>query len=54
MTNKCEIKGVILASSLTVLNGYIMTSVLNTNDTKMELQEPLVQLDEVDLAWDRR
>ena len=30
-----------------------MTSILNTNDTEVNLQEPLVELDEVDSAWDR-
>jgi len=32
-----------------------MTSILNTstNDTEVDMQEPLVELDEVDRAWDR-
>jgi hypothetical protein len=29
-----------------------MTSILNTNDKEVELHEPLVELDEVDPAWD--
>ena len=54
MTNKREIQGVILAASLTkVVGGYVMTSILNTNDTKVDIQEPLVELDEVDSAWNR-
>jgi hypothetical protein len=54
MTNKCEIQGgVILAASITeVVDGYVMRSILNTNDTEMDMQEILVQLDEVDAAWD--
>jgi hypothetical protein len=42
MTNKCEIqKGVILAASLTdVVDGYVMTNILNTNDTEVDMQEP--------------
>ena len=55
MTNKCEIQeGVILAASLTkVVEGYVMTSILNTNDTEGDVQVPLLELDEVDSAWDR-
>jgi len=54
MTNKCEIQGSILAASLTkVVAGYVMTSILNTNDTEVNMQEPLVELHEFDLAWDR-
>ena len=35
MTNKCKIQGVILAASLTkVVDGYVMRSILNTNDTE--------------------
>jgi hypothetical protein len=30
-----------------------MTSILNTNDTEVDVQEPLVELDEFDSAWDR-
>ena len=55
MTNKCEIqKGVIIAASLTrVVDGYAITSILNTNDTEVNVQEPLIELDEVDLTWER-
>ena len=55
MTNKCEIqKGVIIAASLTrIVDGYAITSILNTNDTEVNVQEPLVGLDEVDLTWER-
>jgi hypothetical protein len=54
MTNKCEIQGVILATSLTkVVDGCVMTSILNTNDTEVDMQEQLVELCEVDPAWDR-
>ena len=55
MTNKCEIQErVILAASLTkVVEGYVITSIFNTNDTEVDVQEPLVELDEVDSAWDR-
>jgi hypothetical protein len=54
MTNKYEIQeAVILAASLTkVVNGYIMTGIINTNNKEVELHEPLVELDEVDPAWD--
>ena len=30
-----------------------MTNILNTNDTEVDTQEPWVELDEVDPAWDR-
>ena len=30
-----------------------MTSILNTNDTEVDVQEPLVELDAFDSAWDR-
>ena len=54
MTNKCKIQGVILAASLTkVVDGYVMTSILIANDTEVDMQEPLVELDEIDPAWDR-
>ena len=54
MTNKCDIqKGVIIAASLTrVVDGYAITSILNTNDAEVNVQEPLVELDEVDLTWE--
>jgi hypothetical protein len=45
---------VIIAATLTrVEEGYEITSILNTNDTEVNVQEPLVELDEVDLTWDR-
>jgi len=55
MTNKCEIQeGVIMTASLTkVMNGYGMTSILNTNDAEVNMQEPLVELDGIDPTWDR-
>ena len=55
MTNKCEIqKGVIIAASLTrVVDCYAITSILNTNDTEVNVQEPLVELDEFALTWER-
>jgi hypothetical protein len=34
------------------VDGYVMTNI-NTNDTEVDMQEPLVELDEVDSAWDR-
>jgi len=56
MTNKCELQeGVILAVSRTkVVDGYVMKSILNNNDTEVDMQQPLVELDEVDPAWNRR
>ena len=55
MTKECEIQeGVIIAASLTKgVDGYVMTSILNTNDTEVDMQEPLAELNEVDPAWDR-
>jgi len=55
MTNKCEIqKGLIIAASLArVVDGYAITSILNTNDTEVNVQKPLVELDEVDITWER-
>jgi hypothetical protein len=35
-----------------VVDGYVLTSILNTNDTEIEMREPQVGLDEVDLVWD--
>jgi hypothetical protein len=48
--NKHEIQeGVYMAGSLTkVRDGYVLTSILNTNDVKVEIQEPLVELDEIE------
>jgi len=55
MTKKCEIQeGVIIAATLTkVVDGYVMTSILNTNDIKLDMQEQIVEVDEVDSVWDR-
>ena len=54
MTNKCEIQGVILAASLRkVVYDYVMKIILNTDDTEVDMQKTLVQLDEVDAACDR-
>jgi len=52
--DKCEMQErFVIAASLTkVADVYVMTSILNTNDREVEMQEPLVQLDEVDPAWD--
>jgi len=54
LINRCELReGVILAASLTrVVNGYAMTSILNVNDEEVNVQEPIVALDEVDATWD--
>jgi hypothetical protein len=39
-------EGVFMAGSLTkVIDGYVLTSILNTNDVEIEIQEPLVELD---------
>jgi hypothetical protein len=56
MTNKCELQeGVILAVSRTkVVDGYVMKSILNNNDTEVDMHQSLVELDEVDRAWNRR
>lgn len=52
--HKCEMQeGVFIAASLTkVVDDYVMTSILNTNDREVEMQEPIVEIDEVDPAWD--
>jgi hypothetical protein len=49
MINKRELqKGVFLAASLTkVVNGFAMTSILNTTEVELEVQIPVVELDEV-------
>ena len=47
-------EGLIIAAFLTrVVDGYAITSILNTNDTEVNVQEPLVGLDEVDLTRER-
>ena len=43
---------IIAASLARVEEGYAITSILITNETKVHVQKPLVKLDEVDLAWD--
>jgi len=44
-------EGVFIAASLTkVVDGYVMTSILNANDREVKMQEPLVELDEADPA----
>ena len=55
MTNKCKIQeGVTIAASLTsALDGYAITSILNTNDTEVNVQETLVELDDVDRTLER-
>ena len=35
------------------MDGNAITSILNTNETEVNVQEPLVGLDEVDLTWER-
>ena len=54
MTNKGELKeGVILAVALTkVVNGYALMSILNTTNVETEVQEPVVQLEEIEPEWD--
>jgi hypothetical protein len=47
-------EGVILAASLTkVVDAYAVTSVLNTNEVEMEVQEPVVELAEIEPVWER-
>jgi hypothetical protein len=50
VTSKCEIReGVFMAASLTeVIDGYILTSMLNTKDEEVEVPEPVVELDTID------
>jgi hypothetical protein len=54
MINKRELQeGVILAASLLkVVDGYVM-SVLITNEIEIKVQEPVVELDEVESIWER-
>jgi hypothetical protein len=51
---KCEVQeAVIIAASLTkVIDGYVMTSIKNTRDNEVEIQEPVIDLDEFDPTWD--
>jgi hypothetical protein len=47
-------EGVILVASLTkIVDGYVMTSVPNTNEVDIEVQEPVVELEEIKPAWER-
>jgi hypothetical protein len=52
--NKRELQeGVILTASLTkVVNGYAMTSVLNTTEVELDVHSPVVELDEVGSVWE--
>jgi len=53
ITDKRELqKRVILAAKLTkVVDGYALTSVLNTNEAE-KAQEPVVELDEIEPQWE--
>jgi hypothetical protein len=53
LIDRCEVQaGVIVAASLTkVTNGYAITSILNTNDVEVSIQEPLVELGEIEPTW---
>jgi hypothetical protein len=55
MIKKCELQeGIILAATLTrVVDGYALTSVLNTTDTEIAVQEPVVTLEEVAPEWEK-
>lgn len=35
------------------VDGYVMTSVLNTYEREMEVQEPVADLDEVESIWEK-
>jgi hypothetical protein len=35
------------------VDGYALTSVLNTNEVEMEVQEPVVELQEIEPLWER-
>ena len=54
MISKRELQeGDTLEASLTkVVDGYVM-SALNTNEIEMKVQEPAVELDEVESIWGR-
>ena len=56
MTNNCEIqKGVIIAASLTrVVDGYAITSILTTQDTEVNVHEPLVGFRRGCSDWENR
>jgi hypothetical protein len=50
ITSKRELQeGDILAATLAkVVNGYVLTSVLNTKEIETEVPEPVVELDEIE------
>jgi hypothetical protein len=52
ITNKCKLQeGVFMAASLTNMSdGYIFTSILNTNEMETMIQEPLVELEEINFV----
>jgi hypothetical protein len=52
--DKQEIQeGIFMAGSLTkVITGYVITSILNTNDEEVEIQEPLVELEDIESVGD--
>jgi hypothetical protein len=54
ISNKRELQeGVILAGSLKkVVGGYAITIVLNTTEVELEVQEPVVELDEIEYVCD--
>jgi hypothetical protein len=50
IVRKQEITGVFLVEALIkVLDEYVMTSTLNTNESKIEIEEPIIEIEEVDL-----
>jgi hypothetical protein len=48
--DKYEIQeGIFMAGSLTrTIDGYVITSILNTNDEEVEIQEPLLELNKIE------
>jgi hypothetical protein len=43
---------IFLVGSLTkVVEGHVLNSILNTNESEAEIQEPTVELDEIDPTW---
>jgi hypothetical protein len=52
VVQKLEIQGgVLLQESLTwVVDDHILISILNTNDTEAEVEEPLVKIEEIDFT----
>jgi hypothetical protein len=55
ITEKRELQeGIFLAATLTsVVDGYALTSVLNTNEVETKVQEPVVELDELEPEWEK-